>query len=188
MSTEERVNVSIRFGIGPFEVALSGQSNSSSVPEYIATLLENVTKNQDKIAKALTGVALTKIASVTAVKPMVQGDIEKVAGKMGVSVEKLKVLLRIENNTPVIIAKEKFSSPDRAALVLVYAYQSGLNRAPTHAEVSKSFKLSGYEDSFSKRSKGNLLKTKRIDDSDDKITLLGSGISDAEEEIRKIIG
>jgi len=103
--------------------------------------------------------------------------------------ERLEEILRVEDGTPIIIAHEKFGSPEKGAMVLIYAYQFGLGKKPSHEQIGNSFRMSGFAPpAFGKRTKGNLKRAGKTEEEDDKIGLIGSGISDAEEEVKRIVG
>ena len=154
----------------------------------LVDLLNGIKQRQNDLVESVTGIDLTKIKPVvTPIKPL-EDPIEKVATKMGVSTEKLKGILRVEDDTPLIIAKERFGSSEKGAMVLIYTYQFGVNKTPTHDEVAASFGQSGFTPAFGRRAKDNLKKGRKIHVEDDKITLTGSGIADAEREVKRILG
>jgi len=154
----------------------------------LTDLLNDIKQRQNDLAESVAGIDLTKIKPVVTPTEPLEDPIEKVATKMGVSAEKLKGILRVEDDTPLIIAKDKFGSPEKGAMVLIYTYRFGIGKTPTHDEVTASFGQSGFTPTFGKRAKDTLKKGGKIQVVEDKITLTGSGIADAEREVKRILG
>lgn len=187
--SDQPANVSIKFAIGPFEVCIGGTTNQSRVMEFIAAMLGEFKQKQSQLVEAVSGVDLSKIRPVTVSwKGPSDDPMEIVAGRVNVPVEKLSTVLRVENGMPIIISAQKFDSIDKASLVLIYTFQFGLGRNPKNAEVNEALKSSGFNESFGRHAKGNLTRARKIDEKDDKITLIGTGIADAEEEIKRAVG
>jgi len=185
--TDREVNVSIRFVIPPFEISLSTAAKRSEFVSVLVDLLNGIKQRQNDLVESVAGIDLTKIKSVVTPAISFEDPIEKVARKMEVSAERLKGILRVENDVPFIIEKDKFGSPEKAAMVLVYTHQFGLDKVPTHKEVAASFRQSGFKTGFGKSVKGHLQTRKKIQVVKDKITLIGSGIADAEKEVNRIL-
>jgi len=188
-SNDEEVSVSIRFVVEPFEVSIRARTKRSGLSEFITDIFDYIKQNQNNLADAVSGIDLKKIKPIEKpVRAPVEDPVEKVSVKIGVDSERLKQILRVEDGTPIIIAHEKFRSPEKGAMVLIYAYQFGLGKKPSHKEIGNSFRKSGFRPAFGKRTKGSLKQAGKIDEEDDVISLTGSGISDAEEEVKRIVG
>lgn len=185
-NTDEDLNVSIRFLVDPFEVSVSSKAKRSGLVDLLVGLFSTIRENQDKLGEAVSGVDLANIKPIAKPKAPTDDPLGRVAEKVGVSYEKLKEILRVENNLPVIVAKEKFGSPDKGALVLIYTFEFGLGKKPTHQQIGAAFKQSGFEPAFGKYTKNNLLRGGKITKAKDEISLLGPGILDAEAEIKRI--
>lgn len=182
------MSVSIRFGIPPFEISISATSKKEELAATIVDLLNQIKDKQNEFTESVSGIDLAKFKPVSVGGKPTEDPVEKVAAKIGVSPESLRQILRVENKVPMIIAKEKFGSPEKGAMVLIYAYQFGLDKRPTHDEVSASFKLSGFSPAFGRRTKQALKNQGKIQIEGEEIGLSGSGLSDGEEEVKRIVG
>lgn len=186
---DKELNVSIRFVIGPFEISLSTVVKRTEFTSTIIDLVDEIKQKQNELAQSVVGIDLTKFKPMVIQGKASEDPVEKVAAKIGVLAELLKQILRVEANVPIIIAKEKFGSPEKGAMVLIYAYQFGLEKKPNHNDVSAAFTQSGFTPAFGTRTKGALLKPPaKIRIERGEISLTGSGISDAETEVKRIIG
>jgi hypothetical protein len=185
---DKELDVSIRFVINPFEIAVKTKAKRTELTNAILDLVNEIKQKQNELAESVAGIDLTKFKPVGMPTKVSEDPVEKVAAKIGTSAELLKQILRVETNVPIIIAKEKFGSPEKGAMVLIYAYQFGLDKKPNHDEVSKAFKDSGFTPAFGSRTKGALKSQGKIRIEKGQISLTGSGISDAEAEVRRILG
>jgi hypothetical protein len=184
---DKELDVSIRFVINPFEIAVKTKAKRTELASAILDLVNEIKQKQNELAESVTGIDLTKFKPVGMPTKVSEDPVEKVAVKIGISAELLKQILRVEADVPIIIAKEKFGSPEKGAMVLIYAYQFGLDKKPKHEEVSTAFKDSGFTPGFGSRTKGALKTQEKIRIEKGEISLTGSGISDAEAEVKRII-
>jgi hypothetical protein len=187
-AADKELAVSVRFGIPPFEISVSTTCKKEELAATIVELLNQIKDKQNALTESVSGIDLTKFKPVSVAAKTAEDPVEKIAAKIGVPPESLRQILRVENKVPMIIAKEKFGSPEKGAMVLIYAYQFGLDKRPTHDEVSASFKLSGFSPAFGRRTKQALKNQGKIQLEGDEIGLSGSGLSDAEEEVKRILG
>jgi hypothetical protein len=102
----------------------------------------------------------------------------------------LKTILGIVGNLPQIVCSPtKFSSGESGALLLLCAFQFGLDKIPSHDELSEAFGKSGFKPSFGARAKSNLKSSERIEVSaQNMISITPKGLRDVEGEIKRIIG
>ncbi len=186
-NADKELDVSIRFVIDPFEITVSAKAKKTELSNSIIELLNEIKQKQNELAESVTGIDLTKFKPIEVRAKTPEDPVDKVAAKIGVSADHLKQILRVEAGVPIIIAKEKFGSPEKGAMVLIYTYHFGLDKKPAHEEVSSAFKQSGFTPGFGKRTKGALMKSGKIHIEKGEISLAGSGISDAEAEVKRII-
>jgi hypothetical protein len=185
---DKELDVSIRFVISPFEVAVKTKAKRAELAGVIIDLVNEIKQKQNDLAESVTGIDLTKFKPVgTPPKAASEDPMERLAERIGVTAESLKQILRIEDKMPIITARDKFGSPEKGAMVLIYAYQFGVGKKPNHDEVSAAFNQSGFTPAFGTRTKGNLKKQKKISIEKGEISLTGSGISDAEMELRRLV-
>lgn len=184
---DKELDVSIRFVINPFEIAVNTKAKKSELTSTIIDLVNEIRQKQNELTESVTGIDLTKFKPVGVSAKVSEEPLEKVAEKIGVNAESLRQILRIEGNVPILIAKEKFSSDEKGAMLLIYAYEVGVGRKPSLKEVGAAFKQSGYPLAFGKRSKGTLLKAEKIRIERDQVSLTGDGIADTEAEVRRIL-
>lgn len=185
---DKELDVSIRFIISPFEIAVKTKAKRTELTSTILDLLSEIKQKQNELAESVTGIDLTKFKPVGVQAKVSEDPVEKVADKIGVSAAGLKQILRVEAGVPIIIEKKKFGSPEKGAMVLIYAYQFGLDKTPNHEEVSSAFEQSGFTPAFGSRTKGALKSQGKIRIEKKQISLIGTGISDAEEEVKGILG
>jgi hypothetical protein len=185
---DKELDVSIRFVINPFEIAITTKAKKTELTSTIIDLVNEIKQKQNDLAESVTEIDLTKFKPVGVPTKVSEDPLEKVAAKIGTRVDLLKEILRVEANVPIIIAEEKFGSPEKGAMVLIYAYQFGVGKKPNHEEVSKAFKDSGFTPAFGTRTKGALKTQGKIQIENGEISLTGPGISDAEEELRRLLG
>jgi hypothetical protein len=181
-------DIAVRFVISPFEVTIKTKAKKPELTGTVIGIINEVKEKQNDLAASVTGIDLTKFKPVgTQPKAASEDPMEKLADRIGTTVDSLKVILRIEDKVPIITAKDKFGSPEKGAMVLIYAYQFGVGKKPNHDEVSTSFSQSGFTPAFGSRTKGNLKKQKKINVEKGEISLTGSGISDAETELKRLV-
>jgi rRNA-processing protein FCF1 len=187
-NADKELSVSIRFVIDPFEISVITTAKKAELSSAIIDLLNEIKQKQRELAESVTGIDLTKFKPIEVRVKAPEDPVDKVAAKIGTPAEQLRQILRVEAGVPIIIAKEKFGSPEKGAMVLIYAYQFGLDKKPNHEEVSTAFKDSGFTPAFGSRTKGALKTQEKIRIEKGEISLTGSGISDAEAEVKRIIG
>jgi hypothetical protein len=185
---DKELDVSVRFIISPFEIAVKTKTKRSQLTSSIIDIVSEIKQKQNDLAESVTGIDLTKFKPVGTPPRTAEDDpMARIAERIGTTVDSLKQVLRIEDKMPIITAKDKFGSPEKGAMVLIYAYQFGVGKKPSHDEVSAAFNQSGFTPAFGTRTKGALKTQKKINIEKGEISLTGSGISDAETELKRLV-